>query len=26
MPALNISREELKQMVDLLRGVIKSIN
>jgi acetylornithine/N-succinyldiaminopimelate aminotransferase len=25
MPALNISREELKQMVDLLRGVIKSI-
>jgi acetylornithine/N-succinyldiaminopimelate aminotransferase len=26
MPALNISQEELKQMVDLLRGVIKSIN
>jgi acetylornithine/N-succinyldiaminopimelate aminotransferase len=25
MPALNITREELKQMVDLLRGVIKSI-
>jgi acetylornithine/N-succinyldiaminopimelate aminotransferase len=25
MPALNISQEELKQMVDLLRGVIKSI-
>jgi acetylornithine/N-succinyldiaminopimelate aminotransferase len=25
MPALNISREELKQMVELLRSVIKSI-
>lgn len=25
MPALNISREELKQMVDLLRGIIKSL-
>jgi acetylornithine/N-succinyldiaminopimelate aminotransferase len=25
MPALNISREELKQMVDLLRGIIQSI-
>jgi acetylornithine/N-succinyldiaminopimelate aminotransferase len=25
MPALNISREELRQMVDLLRGIIKSL-